>query len=200
MAGLWRNDPLRPEGKYLVRESSGEVLGVPFMVIGAKDPWSDVCLEAYAAEVMSRPTQHRAGVDVSSSIYRVFRRDGTEVEWPFAVMRADDPYASSALRAYASACAASADPRYARDVACLADDFERWLDGQVTSGAGSSWRRVPAGSSREDAAFGYAARVLARAEEFRSFRELQGSGDPDGQRCREDDPVTVAAMRAGRSA
>jgi hypothetical protein len=50
MAGLFRNDPATPEGKYLVKRRDGTVPEWPCFVIGAKDPAAPAALRAYAKE------------------------------------------------------------------------------------------------------------------------------------------------------
>ena len=47
-AGLWRNNPETPEGKYLVKRRDGSVVEWPNFVIGAKDPCAPAALRAYA--------------------------------------------------------------------------------------------------------------------------------------------------------
>lgn len=49
-AGLWRNNPETPEGKYLVQRRDGTVVEWPNFVIGAKDPCASKALLAYAQE------------------------------------------------------------------------------------------------------------------------------------------------------
>jgi hypothetical protein len=48
MAGLWRNAPETPEGKYLVKRRDGTVPEWPYFVIGARDPAAPAALRAYA--------------------------------------------------------------------------------------------------------------------------------------------------------
>jgi hypothetical protein len=48
LAGLWRNNPETPEGKYLVKRRDGSVVEWPNFVMGAKDPASPWGLRAYA--------------------------------------------------------------------------------------------------------------------------------------------------------
>lgn len=48
MSGLWRNNPLTPEGKYLVKRRDGSVVEFPTFVLGARDPAAPVALRAYA--------------------------------------------------------------------------------------------------------------------------------------------------------
>lgn len=48
LAGLWRNNPDTPEGKYLVKRRDGTVVEWPNFVIGARDPAAPAALRAYA--------------------------------------------------------------------------------------------------------------------------------------------------------
>ncbi len=49
LAGLWRENPETPEGKYLVKRRDGTIPEWPSFVIGAKDPAAPAALRAYAA-------------------------------------------------------------------------------------------------------------------------------------------------------
>lgn len=49
-AGLWRNNPATPEGKYLLIRRDGTIPEWPFFAIGAKDPCASKALLAYANE------------------------------------------------------------------------------------------------------------------------------------------------------
>lgn len=48
MAGIWRNNPSTPEGKYLVKRRDGTVPQWPYFVIAASDPCAPAALRAYA--------------------------------------------------------------------------------------------------------------------------------------------------------
>jgi hypothetical protein len=50
LAGLWRENPETPEGKYLVKRRDGSVVEWPNFVIGAKYPAAPAALRAYADE------------------------------------------------------------------------------------------------------------------------------------------------------
>lgn len=51
MAGLWRNNPETPEGKYpIVLRRDGTPLGSRFIVMCLKDPCVPAALRAYAGE------------------------------------------------------------------------------------------------------------------------------------------------------
>lgn len=56
--------------------------------------------------------------------FLVLRRDGTVPEWPYFVLGAKDPAASSALLAYADAAEKmKMDPEYVQDIKDLAREF-----------------------------------------------------------------------------
>ena len=49
MAGLWRNNPETPEGKYpIVLRRDGTVLNTPYLVITLRDPCASAAIWAYA--------------------------------------------------------------------------------------------------------------------------------------------------------
>lgn len=50
LAGLWRNSPETPEGKYLVKRRDGTIPEWPNFVLGAKDPAAPAALKAYTDE------------------------------------------------------------------------------------------------------------------------------------------------------
>lgn len=49
LTGLVRDNPATPEGKYLVKRRDGTVPEWPSFVLGARDPYAEVALRAYAA-------------------------------------------------------------------------------------------------------------------------------------------------------
>lgn len=51
LTGLFRDNPLTPEGKYLVLRRDRSVPPWPSFVLGGADPIAEVALRAYAAEV-----------------------------------------------------------------------------------------------------------------------------------------------------
>lgn len=59
MAGLWRNNPETPEGKYLVKRRDGTVPQWPYFVIGGCDPAAPAALRRYADEA------ERLGMDAA---------------------------------------------------------------------------------------------------------------------------------------
>jgi hypothetical protein len=48
LKGLFRDNPLTPEGKYLVKRRDGTVPAWPSFVLGGRDPHAAVALRAYA--------------------------------------------------------------------------------------------------------------------------------------------------------
>lgn len=61
--------------------------------------------------------------------YLVQRRDGTVPDWPYFVIGAADPCASSALMAYAwRAEQQGLDPQYVADIRELAREFDDYLN------------------------------------------------------------------------
>lgn len=56
LTGLFRDNPLTPEGKYLVKRRDGTVVEWPNFVLGARDPYASVALRAYAASIATDPT------------------------------------------------------------------------------------------------------------------------------------------------
>lgn len=80
-AGLWRNDPETPEGKYLVKRRDGSVVDWPNFVIGAKDPAAPACLRAYADEAARQGFNDKYVNDVRELAnqfekYRIFHGAG----------------------------------------------------------------------------------------------------------------------------
>ena len=73
MAGLWRNDPETPEGKYpIVLRRDGTPLESRFIVMALKDPCVPAALRAYAteAECLGLDDDRRSPVDVDRVAYR----------------------------------------------------------------------------------------------------------------------------------
>jgi hypothetical protein len=54
LAGLWRDNPETPEGKYLVKRRDGTVVEWPNFVLGARDPAAPAALRAYATAALAR--------------------------------------------------------------------------------------------------------------------------------------------------
>ena len=80
-AGLWRNNPETPEGKYLVKRRDGTVPEWPNFVIGAKDPCAPAALRAYANKARSLGMNEQYVTDVLDLAerfeeYRLSRGEG----------------------------------------------------------------------------------------------------------------------------
>jgi len=71
LTGLVRDNPSTPEGKYLVKRRDGTVPEWPSFVLGARDPYAAVALQAYAHAA------HAAGCNA---------------EWVNALMRLADEF------------------------------------------------------------------------------------------------------------
>jgi hypothetical protein len=80
MAGLWRNDPATPEGKYpIALRRDGSAMDSRFIVLALKDPCVPAALYAYAGEA------ERLGMD--PQYVRDFRHLAAEAQRE----RAKDP-------------------------------------------------------------------------------------------------------------
>ena len=55
LAGLFRDDPATPEGKYLIKRRDGTVVEWPSFVLGARDPHASFALRAYAFHTVNDP-------------------------------------------------------------------------------------------------------------------------------------------------
>lgn len=64
MAGLWRNNPDTPGGKYLVKRRDGTIPEWAYMVFGERDPAAPAALRGYAdkAEQLGFDPQYVADV------------------------------------------------------------------------------------------------------------------------------------------
>lgn len=81
LAGLWRNNPETPEGKYLVKRRDGSVVEWPNFVLGAKDPAAPDALLAYAEKARELGMNPEFCDDVvwlakSFELYRIQHGDG----------------------------------------------------------------------------------------------------------------------------
>lgn len=94
MAGLWRDDPATPEGKYpIILRRDGTVLDTPYFVIALRDPCAPAAFTAYAERAAALgldPAFVQAMYDLASEAERV--RDAIGPGDPDAPRhRADDP-------------------------------------------------------------------------------------------------------------
>jgi hypothetical protein len=81
LAGLWRENPETPEGKYLVKRRDGTVPEWPNFVLGAKDAAAPAALRAYAdaAQSLGFNSDYVSGIRrlaVQFEDYRYFHGDG----------------------------------------------------------------------------------------------------------------------------
>jgi len=79
--GLWRDNPLTREGKYLVMRRDGTIPEWPHFTLGARDPVAPVALMAYAQEARKRGINEemcRAIEDLASQFvaYRALHGEG----------------------------------------------------------------------------------------------------------------------------
>jgi hypothetical protein len=99
-AGLWRNNPETPEGKYLVKRRDGSIPEWPNLVIGAKDPAAPAALRAYAdaAERLGMNEKYVADMRqlaVDFDTYRLAHGDGDPDKGKH---RVDDPAIIAEMR------------------------------------------------------------------------------------------------------
>lgn len=100
MAGLWRNNPETPGGKYLVKRRDGTIPNWPYMVLGARDPAAPVALRAYANEA-ERLGMDPAYVEDVRSLSRIFddwREDIGPGDPDAPRHRKDDPATMAEMR------------------------------------------------------------------------------------------------------
>ena len=75
--------------------------------------------------------------------YLVKRRDGTIPKWPFFVIAASDPAASTAINAYArKARNLGMDPQYVADLFAMAEEFDAWRDANTEGDPDAPRHRV----------------------------------------------------------
>ena len=100
MAGLWRNNPDTPGGKYLVRRRDGTIPEWPYFVIGAADPAAPAALRAYAGEA------ERLGMDLAyvsdlldlANQFEEYRANAGPGDPDAPRHRTDDPETVAAMR------------------------------------------------------------------------------------------------------
>lgn len=78
LRGLVRDNPLTPEGKYLVLRRDGTVPPWPSFVLGGADPYGEVALRAYAYAVSE---------DIARLGDEEAERRGLTVDWVMALIR-----------------------------------------------------------------------------------------------------------------
>src|SRR5216684_1943833 len=100
LAGLWRENPESPEGKYLVKRRDGSVVEWPNFVIGAKDPAAPAALRAYAEAAQLLGMNARYVMDIRNMAeqferYRSYYGDGDPDRGRH---RVDDPATIAEMR------------------------------------------------------------------------------------------------------
>jgi hypothetical protein len=105
LAGLWRENPETPEGKYLVKRRDGSVVEWPNFVIGAKDPAAPDALVAYAdaAKRLGMNPQYVAGVRRLADQFFNYRMEAGEGDPDRGRHRKDDPATIAEMRRGGSA-------------------------------------------------------------------------------------------------
>jgi hypothetical protein len=93
LAGLWRNDPATPEGKYLVKRRDGTVVEWPHFVLGAKDPATPHALRAYAiaARNLGMNDQYVTDIYNLADYFEQYRKQYGEGDPDRGRHRTDDP-------------------------------------------------------------------------------------------------------------
>lgn len=84
LKSLFRDDPATPEGKYLVKRRDGTVVEWPSFVLGARDPFAEVALRAYADAVEQEINHHLT--------YESAAEAGLTMEWVAALRRWADEF------------------------------------------------------------------------------------------------------------
>lgn len=93
MAGLWKNNPETPGGKYLVKRRDGTVPEWPYFVIGAADPVAPTALRAYAdeAERLGLDPAYVADVRALAAEFEAYRAERGPGDPDAPRHRTDDP-------------------------------------------------------------------------------------------------------------
>ena len=100
MAGLWRNNPETPEGKYLVKRRDGTVPEWPWFVLGGADPIAPFALLHYADEAERRGMDKEFVLDIRRYAYRFedWRLRNGEGDPDAPRHREDDPATVAEMR------------------------------------------------------------------------------------------------------
>lgn len=100
LAGLWRDNPETPEGKYLVKRRDGTIPEWPNFVIGAKDPAAPAALRAYAAEAerLGMNAEYVAGIWRLAGTFHEYRIACGEGDPDRGRHRVDDPDTVTEMR------------------------------------------------------------------------------------------------------
>ena len=101
LAGLVRDDPKTPEGKYLVKRRDGTVVEWPSFVLVARDPHAAVALRAYADSIAKDPDVHP---DFPARLHRLadefdaYRAEHGSGDPTRGIHRKDDPTTIAEMR------------------------------------------------------------------------------------------------------
>jgi len=100
LAGLWREDPTTPEGKYLVKRRDGTIPEWPNFVLGAKDPAAPAALRAYAdaADKCGMNSGYVAGIMRLARQFEAYREAMGEGDPDRGRHRQDDPATIAEMR------------------------------------------------------------------------------------------------------
>jgi hypothetical protein len=100
MAGIWRNNPETPEGKYLVKRRDGTVPLWPHFVIAASDPAAPSALRAYAnaAERLGMDRQYVADIRGLAGHFEDWRNENGDGDPDAPRHRKDDPATVAEMR------------------------------------------------------------------------------------------------------
>jgi hypothetical protein len=93
LAGLWRNNPDTPEGKYLLVRRDGSIVEWPHFAIGAKDPAAPASLRAYAAKAreIGMYEQYCADVEALADYFESYRAEHGDGDPDRGKHRVDNP-------------------------------------------------------------------------------------------------------------
>jgi hypothetical protein len=100
MAGLWRNNPETPEGKYLVKRRDGTIPPWPFFVIAASDPAAPTAINAYArkARQLGMDDQYVMDLFAMADDFAEWRDTHPEGDPDAPRHRVDDPATVAEMR------------------------------------------------------------------------------------------------------
>lgn len=93
MAGLWKNNPDTPGGKYLVQRRDGSVPDAPYFVMLASDPAVPAALMAYADKCrgLNMDPQYVADLEDLAGEFELWRRENRTGDPDAPRHREDDP-------------------------------------------------------------------------------------------------------------
>lgn len=105
LAGLWRENPETPEGKYLVKRRDGTIPEWPNFVLGAKDPAAPAALLAYAkaARGAGMNEEYCSGIERLATQFESYRMSHGSGDPDRGRHRKDDPETIAEMRSGQSA-------------------------------------------------------------------------------------------------